>query len=180
MQSRRAALWSRILDGATVALLVAATVLFFDARRDGEQPQSPARPPALEWDSRVPAVEVAEDGGRRALLMRDGGEVGHLVLFFRTDCPVCAQQRPAWVDLATRAQAAGWVVTGVTTEPLTAGPKGYLGAGFRVVQMDAAAAERLQTTVVPTTLAVGAAGNVLLHHPGLLSLAATDSVTRFF
>lgn len=180
MKSRRAIWQSRIIDGATVALLVAATMLFFDARRGGGESQAPAAPSALERDSRVPAVEVTEGGGTRAALVRDGGQVGHLVLFFRTDCPVCAQQRPVWADLAARARAAGWAVTGVTTEPLTEGPNGYLGAGFRVVQMDAAAAERLRTTVVPTTLAVGAGGNVLLHHPGLLSLAATDSVTGLF
>lgn len=180
MQSRRAIWQSRIIDGATLALLAAATALFFDARGGGAQPQAPGAPSALERDSRVPAVEVTEGGGTRAALLEGAGQGGHLVLFFRTDCPFCAQQRQAWADLAAQARAAGWAVTGVTTEPLTEGPKGYLGAGFRVVQMDAAAAERLRTTVVPTTLAVGAGGNVLLHHPGLLSSAATDSITRFF
>jgi hypothetical protein len=180
MQSRRAIWQSRIIDGATVALLLAAAVLFFDARRGGAQPQGAAPPPALERDSRVPAVEVTEGAGTRAALLGGAGQPGHLVLFFRTDCPVCARQRPAWADLAARARAAGWAVTGVTTEPLTDAAKGYLGAGLRVVQMDFATAERLRTTVVPTTLAVSAGSSVLLHHPGLLSAAATDSITRFF
>jgi len=180
MQSRRAIWQPRIIDAVTVALLIAATVLYFDARGGDAQSQAPAAPSALERDSRVPAVEVTEGGGTRGALLRSAGQGGHLVLFFRTDCPVCAQQRPAWADLAARARAVGWAVTGVTTEPLTEGSKGYLGAGFRVVQMDVAAAERLRTTVVPTTLAVGAGDNVLLHHPGLLSSAATDSITRFF
>ena len=181
MQSKRAIWQSRLIDGATVALLVAAAVLFFDARRGGGQPQAQGALPALDRDSRVPVVEVTESGGTRAALLGDAAPAArHLVLFFRTDCPVCAQQRPAWEELAARARAAGWAVTGVTTEPLTEGPKEYLGAGVRVVQMEAAAWARLRTTVVPTTLAVGERGKVLLHHPGLLSVSATDSITRYF
>ena len=180
MRSKRAIWQSRILDAATVVLLIAACVLFFEARHADSQSSAPAGPPTLRLNSRVPAVEVTEDGGIRAPLLGDDRQVSHLVLFFRTDCPICTQQRPSWAELAAQAKAAGWVVTGVTTEPLTDAAKGYLGAGFRIVQMDFAAAERVQTTVVPTTLAVGAAGKVLLHHPGLLSSAATDSIRSFF
>jgi hypothetical protein len=180
MQSRRAIWQSRILDVATVALLIGAAVLFFDARANGAQSQVPAAPAALERNSHVPAVKVMEQGGSRAPLLENAGKAGHLVLFFRTDCPVCAQQRAAWMELATQARAAGWVVTGVSTEPLTEAVTQYLGGGSRVVQMDAATAATLRTSVVPTTLVAGADGNVLLHHPGLLSLASTDSITRFF
>jgi hypothetical protein len=180
MQTKRAIWQSRILDAATVALLVGAAVLFFDARSNGAQSQVPAAPAALERNSRLPSVEVMEKSGSRAPLLGNSGKAGHLVLFFRTDCPVCAQQRAAWMDLATQARAAGWGVTGVSTEPLTGPVSQYLGDGFRVVQMDAATAATLRTSVVPTTLAVGADGNVLLHHPGLLSLALTDSITSFF
>lgn len=180
MQSKRAIWQSRILDGATVALLISAGVLFFNARRSDTYLVPAAVPLTLERDSRVPTVEIMDDSGTRATLLRNEGKAGHLILFFRSDCPVCAQQRPSWAELAALVQASGWVVTGVTTEPLTEMAKGYLGAGFRVVQMDTRTAERLRTTVVPTTLAVGAGSNVLLHHAGLLSFAAADSIKSFF
>ncbi len=178
MQTRRARWTARILDGLTVALLAAAAALFLDARGGGAQPQAPL--PTLERGAPVPAVQVARADGAREALLAAPSVPGHLVLFFRTDCPVCAQQRPAWTELAARARAAGWYVTGVTTERLAPAATGYLGSGLRVVQMDVAAAQRLRTTVVPTTLAARADGTVLLHHHGLLAASGTDSITRAF
>jgi hypothetical protein len=105
-------------------------------------------------------------------------------LVFRSDCQVCARQKPAWETAARLASGHGVKVLAVTGEPPAPEFATYFTTPLIPVAhalVPAVIAERLHVEVVPSTMLIDPDGRIRYHHQGFLAdselFAAVNGIT---
>ena len=143
--------------------------------RLGSGSTTPVPPSPVGQPVPVFHLESPEDGATSTRPLHS------LVFVFRSDCPVCAVQKPHWQSMAKTASSIGFRSLAVTPEPMTRDIAEYFDAvpGILVKQLASFdALQQLGVTRVPTTLVVDRDGVVRYNQAGVVQLE--DSLLRTF
>lgn len=169
----KSSLVSRALDVGTLVLLGVATWTLLQSRGQGSQ--------ATRAGSAATApIEVESAAGSTRALFTEM-RAPRLVFIFRSDCPVCARQKPEWARLAILAERQGVRTLALTAETLRPSVKEFFATTpveiFQAKHPDRLST-RFRTTVVPTTLLVGENGRVVFRAVGMMGDSAVRAVRR--
>jgi len=168
----------RLLDGATALLLLAGLALLVQERAL----------PALRERARVdPGERMPRAGGlldpTTGDTLRLDGLRPALYLVYRSDCPACAANLPAWRRLLIEAPPEVRILA-VGLEPAstsTAYARAHLGRARAVLPLDPARfTRRLRLQLVPSTLYVDGGGRLRFRHQGLLPAERSGELRELF
>jgi hypothetical protein len=164
---------------ATVGLLLESRLERRDAARRARDQLQQMNEAAPKPGTILPAFAVVDSVGERAMLLGSGEPRRRLLFIFKTDCPVCGEQKPEWMEIAELARRTGWEVDALTSEPMTPWVRSYFAASaVNVLQLEnpAEAGRSLGARVVPITVLLDKGGRVLSYDMGRLSPARSDSL----
>ena len=153
--------------GAVVLLVVAVLVLF--ARRPGGPGLHEAAPPISIPDLQGANVELAEMIGSPIVLN-----------FWASWCGPCRQEIPEFSAFAKEhpeVQVIGVAVDSGNAAAVEQAAKSF-GITYRVAVGDSAIMQRYGVRSLPTTVIIGADGNVKSSHVGMLNRKGLEAVLR--
>jgi len=177
--------FSRIVDVLTLVAILLAIGLLVEQRlksraehRRATSVVEDAYASAIPAGTRLRQISVSDSAGAQARLFEKELATSMLVYVFKTSCPVCEQQKPEWVELASVARQAEWQVNALTPESLVPWVRHYFPPIITTLKLEdpVQAGTVLGIRAVPTTILVDARGQVASYHVGRLSPEANDSI----
>ena len=99
-----------------------------------------------------------------------------LAFVFRSDCSVCAAQRPHWRAMARVADSLGLAVVALTPEPVDSAILSYFQGDpiIHVANLTADVLVETRIVQVPTTVLIGADGVVRMQRVGVFQMGAAE------
>lgn len=175
-----------MVDILTLVVLLATIGLLVESRLERRNEGRRARDQLQQMNEAapkpgtvLPAFAVVDSAGARAMLLGAGEPRRRLLFVFKTDCPVCGEQKPEWMEIAELARRTGWEVDALTSEPMAPWVRSYFSTStVNVLQLEnpAEAGRSLGARVVPITVLLDKGGRVLSYDVGRLSPARSESL----
>jgi thiol-disulfide isomerase/thioredoxin len=153
--------------GAVVLLVVAVLVLF--GRRPGGPDLHEAAPAISLRDLEGGTIELAELAGTPIVLN-----------FWASWCAPCRQEIPEFTAFAKehpQVQVIGVAVDSGSAEDVERAAKSF-GISYRVAVADSGIVQRYGVSSLPTTVVIGADGNVKASHVGMLNRKGLEAALR--
>jgi peroxiredoxin len=170
-----------LLPGALLAAAALVVVLGMQLRAARAELQAEKRRGVFPTTGQVvPAVRARTLDGDSVLLGEGPPGTRQVLFIFNTRCGICVATLPAWVRVCARlAAATGVSVFGWSQDADSLTQRYVLQHQLAfpvVVGLPAKYLKLYHAWGVPATLVVDEDGNVLYGRPGVLSLAAEDSI----